>query len=58
MIELSHIELLEISGGSEKTYKAGHSLGKKLRDAVDDMGAVGTIVGIGLLILSRGKIRI
>lgn len=58
MTELNYQELLEINGGSEKTYKAGHSLGKKLRNAVDDLGAVGTVIGIGILILSRGRIRI
>ncbi len=57
LTDLNYIELREIYGGSQKSYENGKKAGEAVRDFIDDLGAVGTVISIGLFIFSRGKIR-
>ncbi len=54
LIELSYTEMLDISGGSEKTYNKGYEHGAKFRKALDNVGVITLLV----LIVSRGRIRV
>lgn len=54
LIELSYTEMLDISGGSERTYNKGYEHGAKFRKALDNVGVITLLV----LIVSRGRIRV
>lgn len=58
MKDLVFKELVEISGGSKESYEAGKRAGKATRDFIDDLGAVGALIGAEIFILSRGRIHI
>ena len=51
MEELTFNELILFNGGSQETYEAGQKAGEKVRDFIDDCGALITIISVVLFIL-------